>query len=1332
MRKLIFAILLLFANRLCAIDRYVDSYASSNQTTIFSTLSSAVMAALNGDRILIINMDFPTANLTIDKSLQILPNTPGMQFSYNRDIVISGFEGMNLEITGLILGQSSFSSNPITIPVTNRAKVSIINCVAENIIFCFEYYDLSIIGNTINNGICYTYGRAISNSSKYIVVVDESQNDLNTTDNILIINNTVQYLIGYYNNDYPYIISNNSTRDFAIRRWNANQNATNYFTNNTISNDATIHISFVGVPRYNLTFSNNKFLGTFYGLSNGCGGVDDYSNFYTQSFDPYNYSLWFDYNTWFPSWSWCCNGPSGWYCSNWPACNTPPTRPPNFACRSWISGGSYNFPNATVPGLFLWTYNGVGFNSVTPPPSNLSVITGPANDINGGEPAHKYYDIDLTVNDRGRNGGPFTGTNYITGSGKAMISYLNIPSDFFPNVQLDVHADSYCGNLALGTTGSGLKILNAEYFVGLFDPGQGNGIPVSAKDGNFDHGFEKLLRSQATWSISNNPTLFNIRAKDADGQWGPLFKKTVFPYGIYPNAQLIAEGDSIKVCRNDSVTLTYNGPNGYVPSWFNGTTGNTVTFTTNSSGYYSVSAISGNSTYIDSIYVGFLNSPIPTITPSGSLLVCATSALTLSTASVANNSYQWYLNNNPISGAINSTFLPTQIGNYYVIATSITNGCSGSSDTTHLISSLVISPSGVINSSCANLITLTAPVGTGNIYQWKQNGVNISGATSNTYIPSVSGNYSVTLINGTCVSTSPVTTINYTGSVSTPIITASGPTTICSGNSITLTSSSSVGNLWSNGNTTQSINVTTAGAYSVTVTNIGCSATSPPTIVTVNPLPSNAGAISGSTTVCQGQNLITYSVPVITNATSYVWTLPTGATGSSTTNSINVNYNSSSVSGNITVKGTNSCGDGTTSTLAIIVNPLPSNAGVITGTATICQGQSSITYSVPVITNASSYVWTLPVGASGSSTTNTITVNFGTNAVTGNITVKGINSCGDGTASTIFVVVNPLPSNAGTIAGVTSVCQGQNSITYTVPVITNASSYLWTLPVGASGSSTTNTITVNFGTNAVTGNITVKGINSCGDGNASTINVLVNPLPSNAGTIAGVTSVCQGQNSITYTVPIITNASSYLWTLPIGASGSSTTNSIIVNYNFNASSGDVSVSGNNGCGLGSPSLLSIIVNSKPPAPIITYNGTTFNSNAISGNQWYDENGIIAGETNQNYNTLTNGTYYCIVTLLGCESDTSNIINLNTTSFKNSELKFEFLTYPNPISNQLNIEINSNNSNLQLEILNTIGQLIYSDKISSKKTIDTSRLSSGVYYIIISGESKFMYKKVVKY
>ncbi len=100
-------------------------------------------------------------------------------------------------------------------------------------------------------------------------------------------------------------------------------------------------------------------------------------------------------------------------------------------------------------------------------------------------------------------------------------------------------------------------------------------------------------------------------------------------------------------------------------------------------------------------------------------------------------------------------------------------------------------------------------------------------------------------------------------------------------------------------------------------------------------LPAGAGTISGTTNVCQGQTSVTYTVPVIANASSYQWTVPEGATGTSNLNNITVDFGSSAVSGNITVKGTNQAGNGSVSILPITVIPIPVNpavAGNVTGT----------------------------------------------------------------------------------------------------------------------------------------------------------------------------------------------------------------------------------------------------------------------------------------------------------------------------------------------------------------------------------------------------------------
>lgn len=196
---------------------------------------------------------------------------------------------------------------------------------------------------------------------------------------------------------------------------------------------------------------------------------------------------------------------------------------------------------------------------------------------------------------------------------------------------------------------------------------------------------------------------------------------------------------------------------------------------------------------------------------------------------------------------------------------------------------------------------------------------------------------------------------------------------------------------------------------------------------------SNAGAITGAVTVCQGQTGVIYSVAAITNATTYTWTLPSGAsiTAGSNTNSITVSYSVSASSGNVSVTGSNPCSTGGSSTVSVLVNSIPVAAGTITGAVAVCTG-SQITYSVPTILNSTGYNWTVPSGSSIVSGANTNSIMVVAGSTSGTITVAGTNSCGAGTSSSISIVpIAPPPTPVITPSGPFIACDG-GSITLSV------------------------------------------------------------------------------------------------------------------------------------------------------------------------------------------------------------------------------------------------------------------------------------------------------------
>ncbi|PSJ74816.1 hypothetical protein C7N43_22070 [Sphingobacteriales bacterium UPWRP_1] len=134
--------------------------------------------------------------------------------------------------------------------------------------------------------------------------------------------------------------------------------------------------------------------------------------------------------------------------------------------------------------------------------------------------------------------------------------------------------------------------------------------------------------------------------------------------------------------------------------------------------------------------------------------------------------------------------------------------------------------------------------------------------------------------------------------------------------------------------------------------------------VVKNHIPGCSGAITGPGTVCTGTDAVVYSVPPIPNATSYSWTLPSGATGSSATNSISVNFGAAATSGNIIVRGVNTYGPGGYAQLAVTVHQTPSPViaqnGTVASSANVCANET-YTYTTPAIAG-STYVWTVTGG----------------------------------------------------------------------------------------------------------------------------------------------------------------------------------------------------------------------------------------------------------------------------------------------------------------------------------------------------------------------------------
>ena len=410
----------------------------------------------------------------------------------------------------------------------------------------------------------------------------------------------------------------------------------------------------------------------------------------------------------------------------------------------------------------------------------------------------------------------------------------------------------------------------------------------------------------------------------------------------------------------------------------------------------------------------------------------------------------------------------------------------------------------------------------------------------------------------------------------------------------------------------------------------------------------------------------------------------------------------------------------------------PAAAEAISGSVKVCQGAAAIKYTVPEIENATSYSWTLPSGATGISNTNSILVSFGSTSVSGNLTVKGVNNCSEGATSTMAVEVSALPAAAGQVTGATEACQGQQQLLYSVPPIANANKYVWSYGGKDIGTTNNNSVYINFGTIAFTDKVSVRGQNDCGDGLPSSISVKMNALPSSAGSISGLKSVCTGQGSVQYTVPTIASATDYIWTLPDGSTKTTQTNSISIDFSSGSVSGELFVKGQNGCGEGTSSTIAIAVTPKPTTPSITLNGNALHSDAATGNKWYDKNGPVAGATAQVFTPKSSGDYYVVVSINGCTSNASNTIKFIPTGINPTESTNSFKVYPNPVTNELTLEFTGNTSPANFEIINSLGQVIHNGTIFEKTTIKTKSFASGVYIIKLEVGKTVELKKIIKY
>jgi gliding motility-associated-like protein len=663
---------------------------------------------------------------------------------------------------------------------------------------------------------------------------------------------------------------------------------------------------------------------------------------------------------------------------------------------------------------------------------------------------------------------------------------------------------------------------------------------------------------------------------------------------------VIITASSNTLCVGDSVTLTASGANSYL--WSNGSSNTVIVVTPTASSSYSVLGDVSGCTSTANTSVTVLPVPNNFVTLSNPSTICAGQTTTLFASAIGATSYTWF----PGALSGNTVMVSPIVTTVFTVIAS--NGsCTNSAQTTVSVSqgpaiNTVASPTSICLGGTSTLSAFGALS-----YTWNPGGILSSSLAAS---PSITTIYSVTGIDGLGCSNSETVSLTVNSLPNITVTPAS--TSVCAGSSITLNAFGGTSYTWTPGGTVGSSLVATP-ATTTTYTVIGSNGTcidSVTSIVSVVPLPtvsasaSNTQICAGSSLTITGSGATTYTwmpgsligvnvtvTPSIT--TTYTVTGTSGncdnsatvtvlvnpaptinasaspsaiCAGSTTTlnasGGVNFTWTPGNMTGNTvvisptvnttyTVIETNTTGCSSTTTVDVIVNPLPSLTVTATSTNICSGGTSTLTASGGI-----SYFWN-PGGIPGAviAVSPTVTTTY---------TVFGTSGSGCINSLPFTISVTPVPT-INIVSTPTALCAG-NSATLAA---SGANAYTWT-PGG-----TTSSVLVVSPT--VTTTYSVIGANGSCTANASfTLNV--NPVPT-VTALASSPTICAGQT----TSLAAGGATSFTW-MPGAITGSQVSVSPLTSTVY-------TVTGSNSFACTNTQTVSVTVN---PSPTITITPTATN------------------------------------------------------------------------------------------------------------------------------------------
>ncbi len=439
--------------------------------------------------------------------------------------------------------------------------------------------------------------------------------------------------------------------------------------------------------------------------------------------------------------------------------------------------------------------------------------------------------------------------------------------------------------------------------------------------------------------------------------------KYIFNYS-YPNTSFCIQTDTLdlpsevykpvitytpysnpNVCNNEPVVLSLTASSSGYYLWSTGATTSSILIT--NPGLYSIIQYNFDSTCVgtDTFIASINQAPVLNLSIIGNPNFCSGNAVTLD-AGIGHSSYSW--NTGDTTQVITAT-----VGGRYVVTVHDTGSPCTATDTAfvHVLNTLALNISNFDTLSiCQGNSVVPIQFPSNSTYLWS------NGQTTLSMTPTNSGWYSLFATDPNGCNAEDSVYINII-IPAIPNIFSSGPTSFCQGQS-TILNAGVMGSqyLWSTGETTQHISVSSTGLYWVNIINGGGACIYSDSIqILVNPDPVVSISPGTSIDACQGQsvNLSITSNPGYT----YLW-----STGETTSNI------SLSASSNVSVTVTDILSGCSASEFAVVTFHAPPLISITAnGPTTFCAGDS---VTITAVSSGNNFMWmrnNLPILGSNTS-----------------------------------------------------------------------------------------------------------------------------------------------------------------------------------------------------------------------------------------------------------------------------------------------------------------------------------------------------------------------------